>query len=145
MAIIPPDHRANPLEAEARRAEHDSRGPRQATTSTLAVAATLTRDGDAGRVRVRGELAISEGRIAFVPFATTSRLSVGRELVHRARTVTIARAWLRPPWANSFVLLDDRNLHLCAGTPPFARRRRPRRLQQAGFTVNELSVRRAPA
>ena len=145
MGIIPPDHRANPLEAEARRAEHDSRGPPQPTASALAVSATLSRDGDYGRVRVRGELSISGGRIAFAPFATTSMLLVGRELVHRTRTVTIARAWLRPPWANSFVLLDDRNLHLCAGTPRLARRRLLRRLREAGFTVNELSGWRVPA
>jgi len=116
----------NPLTARAKVAELEGRTIEGPPVGSLAVTAFLTRDGEAGHKRIRGELEISERQLGFVPFRDEG------EVTHRSNTVIIERDRRRPPWSNTFLLLDDRNVHLRVRVP---RREVLRRLRRTELSV----------
>ena len=55
--------------------------------------------------------------MVFSPFDWTGDSSGARELVHTGRKVTITTALLRPPWADTFLILKDKKAgHVRVGT-----------------------------
>lgn len=109
-------------------------GPRSSRTPTFPVRATSVRAGK--RSHGRGQLLISADAVVFSPFDWTGDSSGSWELVHTGRKVTITTALLRPPWADTFLILKDKKTgHVRAGTSVFARRRLRRALRESGVTV----------
>ena len=75
-------------------------------------------------------------RWSLPPFDWTGDSIGARELVHTGRKVTITTALLRPPWADTFLILNDNKAgYVRAETSVFARRRLGRALRESGVTV----------
>ena len=60
------------------------------------------------------------------------------------RSVTLTRAWLAPPWADTFLILRHKSSHVRIGASVFARGRLRHALRASGVTVNETTSWRAP-
>jgi hypothetical protein len=108
VSDIPPYLPPAQLVAAAGQYEHDPHSRELIGPSNFAVSATVTRSGR--RLHGRGELVIAPDSIVFAPFASSGELAEAGEFAHTGRSITITRARLRPPWADTFLLLRDKTL-----------------------------------
>ncbi len=88
-----------------------------------------------------GTLAIAPGRITLTAKGFTRRATGVAEVVHTARSVTLVKARLVPPWFNTALILhSDDDKAAIAGTWLGARARLRAALVDAGFEVREVST-----
>jgi hypothetical protein len=141
----PPSAGYHQLDAAARQFEHASPDRPAPTPASFPVVAVVARADGSGPSRwVRGELRISPGAIVFSPFATAHPGEGAGDLIHRARTIAMTTAWLSPPWANTFLLLQDGTSHARVAAPLRSRRRLARELARSGLTLQTAGSWRPP-
>ncbi|MBV9535961.1 MAG: hypothetical protein JO321_11180 [Solirubrobacterales bacterium] len=110
-------------------------------TATFAVSATFMGSGRRGQQKRRkGELFISPDAVAF----TSRDLGQPARFDHSEGDITMVKGRLCPPWANTFLFLQDRDSTVRIAASMSARRGLRRALGGAGVTVHEQSSSRAP-
>jgi hypothetical protein len=125
--------------------EEGPQSPEAQRTPTFHVSATWTPSASHGqRSHGRGRLLITPSSIVFYPSDETRRLTGADDIEDTERSVTMTTALIRPPWSNTFLLLQDKSSPVLVRASPFARHKLRRALQQSGVTVHERKSWRAP-
>lgn len=96
------------------------------------------------RSRGRGTLMISPDSVVFYPSALTHKRTRAGDLLHSDGSVTVTTARLCPPWANTFVILQDRSSRVRLAASVFSRGKLRRALREAGFIVRDAASWVAP-
>jgi hypothetical protein len=149
VAFVPPNlpSPAGRL-AEAGTRMDDGDGPQSSEaqrTPTFHVDVTWIPSASHGqRSHGRGKLLITPGAIVFYPSDATRKLIGAGYLEDTERSVTMTTVLMRPPWSNTFLLLQDKTLLVRGGASLFARHKLRRALQQSGVTVQEEKSWRPP-
>jgi len=135
--------------AEAVVADHQADGAAKTPSShhkaSIPVSARRM-DEQPGRRSTRGsgELRITADAIVFSPFASANALAAFGELTHTERSIAITTAWLRPPWCNTFVMLQSNRTYLRLAVRRGARRRLGRALRETRVTVETATALNPP-
>ncbi|MBV9164859.1 MAG: hypothetical protein JO342_01780 [Solirubrobacterales bacterium] len=109
--------------------------------ATFGVSATFMDSEQRGQQNHRkGELFISADAIAFM----SHDLGQPTRFAHSEGDITMVTARLCPPWANTFLFLQDSDSTVRIAASMSARRGLRRALRDAGVTVHEQSSSRAP-
>jgi hypothetical protein len=107
----------------------------------FAVTATQRQGKRSPAVHGRGDLQVSPGTLAFVPFNASDGLG---QLVHHGDRITLVTAWLSVPWARTFLTLKNDGSAVRIAIPTSVRRRLRRALASSGITVRRTAGWRAP-
>jgi hypothetical protein len=126
----------------------DGEGPQSPDaerTPTFAVSATWAPSAShRQRSYGRGKLLITPSSIVFYPSDATRKLTGAHDLEDTERGVTMTTALMRPPWSNTFLLVQDKSSPVLVRASLFARHKLRRALRQSGVTVHEKKSWRAP-
>ena len=125
--------------------EEGPQSPEAERTPTFHASATwMSLASHTQRSHGRGKLLITPSSIVFYPSDETRKRTGADDLEDTERSVTMTTALMRPPWSNTFLLLQDKTSPVLVRAPLFARHKLLRALQQSGVTVHEEKSWRAP-
>ena len=100
------------------------------------------RSRPSGRVtRAKGRLLVAPDAVVFDPCGRGRAIG---KFGHAASTITITTVRLAPPWANTFLMLENRSGRIRLAVSVFARRGLARALRETDLTVRELRSPRPP-
>jgi hypothetical protein len=138
---LPPPYEPQP--AESQRLSHSQEAQARALEgiATFAVRATvMPRRRSARPSHHRGVLMISADEIVFA----TRDPSGTRRFAHADRSITMTKARLRPPWSNTYLLLQDKKSAVRVAAPFVARRALRSAVRESGVKLIERSSWGAP-
>jgi hypothetical protein len=89
----------------------------------------------------RGDLLVTADAVSWHP----ANPALGRSLTHTAPALTLSTALLAPPWANTFLVLEDHRSRVRVAASILVRRRLRRALRMSGRTLHEELCMHPPA
>lgn len=139
FGLIPSEPLPGPLAEAALRSDYQPRVPHVLAPDSFAGRARYISSGRRSRrTPGRGRLWITPEGVSFAESAGT------RQFVHGSPDVVLVRARLRPPLANTFLILRAGRARLRVTVSGLNRRRLRRALRQTGLTVVDVTRWTAP-